>query len=90
MKVFFLERSSREFNKLDNSIKERIKEKLKKLESMPELGKPLKHSTFWSLRIGDYRVIYEIDKNNKKIIILTVKHRKDVYENFDKIFLIFF
>ncbi|OGI16080.1 hypothetical protein A3K63_02305 [Candidatus Micrarchaeota archaeon RBG_16_49_10] len=89
-KVFFLDKSLRELNKLDSAIKERVKEKLKKLEDFPELGKPLKYSNFWSLRVGGYRVIYEIDKNGKRIIILTVKHRKNVYENFEKIFLIFF
>ena len=89
-KIFFLDKSLKEFNKLDKSIKERIKEKLKKLENTPELGKPLKYSNFWSLRVGNYRAIYEIDKSNKKVLILSVKHRKDVYEDFEKIFLIFF
>ncbi|WP_227873457.1 type II toxin-antitoxin system RelE family toxin [Aphanothece sacrum] len=33
----------------------------------------------YRLRIGDYRVRYEIDDSNQKIQILQCKHRKDVY-----------
>ena len=67
-------------------IKERIKQKLKELEQQPELGKHLKHSKFWSLRIGDYRAIYEINQEQKTCIVLFTGHRKNVYENFDKLF----
>ena len=35
----------------------------------------------YHVRIGDYRVIYEIDEKNKQIIILAVGHRKDIYRN---------
>lgn len=33
----------------------------------------------WRLRVGDYRVIYEIDDNTRTILILHVGHRRDVY-----------
>jgi len=33
----------------------------------------------WRVRVGDYRVIYEIDDQNKIITILHIGHRKDVY-----------
>jgi len=31
------------------------------------------------LRIGDYRVIYQVDIENKSIVIYHVRHRKDIY-----------
>ncbi|MBI5815037.1 MAG: type II toxin-antitoxin system RelE/ParE family toxin [Nitrospinae bacterium] len=31
------------------------------------------------MRIGDYRVIYEIDEPRKIVRIMIVKHRKDAY-----------
>ena len=31
------------------------------------------------IRIGNYRVIYEVDPNSRKIIILYIRHRRDVY-----------
>jgi len=79
-------KASEFIRKLDNATKERIKQKLKELEQQPELGKHLKHNKFWSLRIGDYRVIYEISQEQKTCVVLFAGHRKNVYENFDKLF----
>jgi mRNA interferase RelE/StbE len=33
------------------------------------------------LRIGDYRVIYEIDSDHILVIILKIGHRKDIYRH---------
>ncbi len=33
----------------------------------------------WRIRIGDYRVVYEIDDKEKVVRIMRVKHRRDVY-----------
>ncbi|TRU24149.1 MAG: type II toxin-antitoxin system RelE/ParE family toxin [Microcystis aeruginosa Ma_SC_T_19800800_S464] len=33
----------------------------------------------WPIRIGVYRVIYGIDDSAKKVIILDIGHRKDIY-----------
>ncbi|WP_254052960.1 type II toxin-antitoxin system RelE/ParE family toxin [Microcystis sp. MC19] len=33
----------------------------------------------WRIRIGVYRVIYAIDDSAKKVIILDIGHRKDIY-----------
>lgn len=45
-------------------------------------GKPLKGnlSNHWRYRIGDYRVISQIDNNKIKIIIVSVGHRKEIYD----------
>jgi mRNA interferase RelE/StbE len=44
-------------------------------------GKPLKYSLkgHRRLRVVDYRVIHRIDENHI-VVIVAVKHRKDVYE----------
>jgi len=34
----------------------------------------------YRIRIGDYRAIYEIDKEERSIKIVRIRHRKDVYE----------
>ena len=60
---------------------------MEELEKFPDqIGKHLKYSHFWSLRIGDYRAIYEIKRNEKKVIVLFIGHRDDVYEDFSKLF----
>lgn len=33
----------------------------------------------WRVRVGDYRVLYEIDDAEKAVRILNVKHRRDAY-----------
>jgi mRNA interferase RelE/StbE len=45
-------------------------------------GKPLRYSLKGCrrLRVSDYRVVYRIEPSNHKIIILAIKHRKDIYE----------
>lgn len=46
-------------------------------------GKPLRYSLkgYRRLRVGDYRIVYRIDSENKAVIIIAIKHRKDIYEN---------
>ncbi len=73
--------------KLDKQTRERIKNKIKELEEFPgEKGKHLKYSNFCVLRIGDYRAIYEVDKENQRVVILFVGYRKNVYNDFSKLF----
>jgi len=33
----------------------------------------------WRIRVGNYRVIYDIDDKNKTVTVLHVGHRRDVY-----------
>jgi mRNA interferase RelE/StbE len=33
----------------------------------------------WRIRIGDYRVIYEIDDRQKLVKVFRVRHRREVY-----------
>jgi mRNA interferase RelE/StbE len=37
-------------------------------------------SGFYKLRVGDYRVIYEFDREEKMIFINRIKHRREVYD----------
>lgn len=80
-------KAAKELTKIEESIRVRIVEMLRELEDNPEkVGKRLKYSDFWSLRVGDYRAIYEIDKPNNKVVVLFVGHRRKVYDNFTKMF----
>ena len=33
----------------------------------------------WRIRVGDYRVIYEIDDGRRRIDVSAVRHRRDAY-----------
>lgn len=72
--------------KVDVFLKERIKDRLRELESSPEeKGQRLKSSPFWRLRVGDYRAIYIIDEKEKRVIVLFIGHRGEVYDDFSRL-----
>jgi len=33
----------------------------------------------WRIRVGDYRVVYEINDRTKTVRVMRVRHRRDVY-----------
>ncbi len=80
-------RAARDLDKIERFVRQRIREQLRMLKDRPErAGKQLKFSDFWSLRVGDYRAIYEIDRKKRQVIALFIGHRKKVYDDFSKMF----
>jgi mRNA interferase RelE/StbE len=65
-----------------NSIASRIEDKLLELEGNPRPAgcKKLKGCDAWRIRIGDYRAIYEINDGQLTVTIITIGHRREVYE----------
>lgn len=45
----------------------------------PRGVKKLKGGTGYRIRVGDYRVIYEIDDNANALTVTVIAHRKDAY-----------
>lgn len=33
----------------------------------------------WRIRVGNFRIIYEIDENKQFVTILRIRHRREVY-----------
>ena len=86
-KVLLHPKAARELEELDEPLKSRVRERLRELKSEPDgQGKPLKGSKYLSLRIGDYRAIYEVSRGRNQVIVLFIGHRRDVYDDFSKIF----
>jgi len=78
--------AARFLEKADTSVSRLIRRKLAELRGFPEeRGKHLRYTSFRSLRIGDYRAIYEIKTAKKKVIVLFIGHRKDVYDDLSKL-----
>ena len=78
-------KAAKELERLEEDLRTRIKERLRELNNNPEsIGKALKPSDFWSLRIGHYPAIFEIDQAEKQVIVLFIGHRKKVYDDFSK------
>ena len=71
--------------KFSSSDKKIIREAIeKKLMSDPvKFGKPLKYTLkgYRRLRVGDYRIVYSICQEREEVIVVAIKHRKDIYED---------
>jgi mRNA interferase RelE/StbE len=77
--VKFAPRFLKEIKALDREVQVRILREINSLKTNPYVGKPLRGEWkgVYSLRIGDYRVLYQIKEN--KVFLLVVGHRKRVY-----------
>ena len=45
------------------------------------VGKPLQRelSGYWSARRGAYRIIYRLDSDEHRVLVVRIQHRSDVY-----------
>ncbi|MBF6978512.1 MULTISPECIES: type II toxin-antitoxin system RelE family toxin [Aerococcaceae] len=72
----------KQFKKLDKFVQKQIKSYLESVVTNPRSkGKGLvaNRSGQWRYRIGDYRVIVNIQDNEMVILALEVGHRKNIY-----------
>jgi mRNA interferase RelE/StbE len=69
---------------LPKTVRDRIKRAIETRLAMDPvgLGKPLRYSFkgHRRIRVGDYRIIYRVDNDNKLVTVILIKHRKRVYE----------
>lgn len=81
-RVLYTQEAARVIARLDAAVKERVGKAILRLCEHPELGKPLTGllSGRWSYRVGDWRILYKIRKSELVVLILTVGHRRDVYD----------
>lgn len=82
--ISFLKPAIKDLSKIDKLIAQRLVEHLQWLSSNLETTKifPLKGelSGLFKLRDGSYRIIYEINRKEKIIIVHFIGHRKDIYK----------
>lgn len=85
-RVEFSVRSMKQLKKLDKQtaaiLLGWIRKNLEGCENPRQHGKGLtaNRSGQWRYRIGDYRVIAEIDDGRIVILVLEIGHRRDIYE----------
>ena len=80
-KVLIERGAERDLNKLGTKMRNRIIAHLLILKNNPRANaKKLKSSdNAWRIRIGDFRIIYEIDDKFRTVKIYRIKHRSKVY-----------
>ncbi len=74
--------AERERRRLQNDIRERINHRLIGLEQEPRppgVEKLAGRPNSWRIRVGEYRILYEIDDAARKVSVFRIAHRRDVY-----------
>ena len=75
--------AEKELNYLPTKLITRILGRLEKLASNPRppgCKKLVGGDKQWRIRIGDWRVVYEIDDKAKTVDVTRIAHRREVYE----------
>jgi mRNA interferase RelE/StbE len=71
-------------NKLPKEVKRRIWDKLTSTKENPfHFFERLTGRTDYKLRVGDYRVVADLDRGNNTIKVTIIGHRKNIYKNID-------
>jgi mRNA interferase RelE/StbE len=75
--------SQDELAALPTEAYQRVKAAIFKLSENPRPSgcRKLSGREGWRIRIGSYRVIYELNDAEKKVFVLHIGHRRDVYRN---------
>ena len=82
-KLLFDDKVTKDLKNVDKSWQKKILEAIKtKLIEDPYIGKKLVGdlSSYYRYRVNDYRVIYEILEDEIILVVIKIKHRKDVYK----------
>ena len=72
----------RELRKIDRSTQPRIQGAITLLaqDSRPPASRQLRGRDGFRLRAGDYRIIYTIDDGVLLIVVITIGHRREIYQ----------
>lgn len=73
--------ASKEIRKIHPTDQRRIVRKLDELADDPRHPgcAPMRGSDLWKVRVGNYRIVYEIGDELLVVVVVRVRHRKDVY-----------
>lgn len=85
-RIEFEEAALKELAKLDKPVARRIlaflRERVAVLDDPRSVGEALKGSRlgdFWKYRVGDYRIVANIEDGALRILVLKVGNRREVY-----------
>lgn len=80
--VIFSDRAEKELSQLDLGVRRRIIKAIEQLAENPLKKanvKKLAGSELYRLRVGDYRIVFDSHGKTKRIRIILLGHRKEVY-----------
>jgi len=81
--IVFTKQAAKTFQKIPASIAVAIRQKIEQIAENPFLSHPnvtkLQNREGYRLRVGDWRIIYEVQRDEVLIIVLKIGLRKEVY-----------
>jgi mRNA interferase RelE/StbE len=80
--VTFAKSARRELEALDRPVIARVFKRIEALAADPRPAgcrKLVGQGNLWRIRVGDYRVIYEVDDGKRVVDVIAVRHRSDAY-----------
>jgi len=81
-KIAFSPRADRQFRDLPQKVQARLKPRIDALTNNPRprgVEKLQGEDNFYRIRIGDYRIIYQVQDKILLILVVKIGHRRDVY-----------
>lgn len=80
--IIFTDKAERQLKKLEENIQGRIFIALERAKIGPKrYFEKLVGNNLFRMRVGDYRIIADIQKEQLLILVLKVGHRKNIYKN---------
>jgi mRNA interferase RelE/StbE len=80
--ITFARSARKQLQALDQALATRILVRIEALASTPRppgCAKIEGGARLWRIRVGDYRVIYEVDDQRRLVDVSSVRHRRDAY-----------
>ena len=77
--------AAKALKKIPKADQKRIADKIDSLAEdlpNPDTTKMKGNNPFYRIRVGNYRIIYEIQEDVLLILVVKIGHRKDIYRNF--------
>jgi mRNA interferase RelE/StbE len=74
--------ADRQFRKLSPLLQQRLKPHIDSLASTPRpVGTEKMHEepNLYRIRVGDYRIVYFVRDRERKVLVVKIKHRREVY-----------
>ena len=79
--ILFTDKAKKELKKLEHNSQKRIVEALERIRIRPEAYiTKLVGDSVYRFRVGDYRLLMDIDQGKLIILVLKIGHRKNIYD----------
>ena len=83
-RVVFKPSVEKDLRSMPRAVIARVFKCIEKLQETPIHHGSIKLSGaehMYRARVGEYRIVYEVDKNTKRIVVHYIRHRRDVYRS---------